>query len=142
MHLVQRMLARESDLPEHRQVVVQAERRQFLKRRWRGVAQDGTEFGFDLEERLVDGGVIHRDGDRDYIVRQLPEVVYRIPLLGIGQAAMVAWMTGNLHMPAQIVEGALLVLHDEAMAKLIEREGWEYSETEVLFNPMKAMAHA
>jgi urease accessory protein len=51
-------------------------------------------------------------------------------------------MTGNLHMPAQIVDGALLVLHDEAMAKLIEREGWEFSEPEVLFNPMKAMAHA
>ncbi len=142
MHLIQRMLAHESDLPKSRQVLVQAERRQFLKRRWRGVAQDGTEFGFDLEERLVDGCVIHRADDREYIVRQLPEVVYRIPLRGIGQAAMVAWMTGNLHMPAQIVDGALLVLHDEAMAKLIEREGWEFSEAEVLFNPMKAMAHA
>lgn len=142
MHLVQRMLARESDLPENRRIVLQAERRQFLKRRWRGFAEDGTEFGFDLEERLVDGCVIHRDGECDYIVRQLPEVVYRIPLRGIGQAAVVAWMTGNLHMPAQIVDGALLVLHDEAMAKLIEREGWEFSEPEVLFNPMKAMAHA
>ena len=141
MHLVQRMLSHESEFPRTRQVVPHAERRQFLKRRWRGKAEDGTEFGFDLEERLVDGAVIHRCGDKDYIVRQLPETVYRIPLHGIGQAAVIAWMTGNLHMPAQIVDGALLVLHDEAMGKLIEREGWEFSEAEVLFQPMKAVAH-
>ena len=30
----------------------------------------------------------------------------------------------------------------EAMTQLLEREGWAYTEPEVLFTPMKAMAHA
>ena len=118
MQLVQRMLAVKSTLPPERQVQLVAERRQFLKRRWRGIAQDGTEFGFDLETRLTDGCVIcHRDGF-DYLVRQLPEMVYRVAFKNPAHAADVAWKTGNLHLPAQILDEAILVLHDEAMAQL------------------------
>lgn len=141
MHLIQRMLAAASELPIERQIVIHAERRLFLKRRWRVLADDGTEFGFDLDERLSDGCVIfHRDGI-DYIVRQTPEMVYRIPFQNPAQAALVAWKTGNLHMPAQICEDAILVLHDEAMRNLIEREGWSFTEPELLFSPMKAVPH-
>ncbi|MEO7342571.1 MAG: urease accessory protein UreE [Luteolibacter sp.] len=135
------MLFRESDLPPELRVTLSAERRQFLKRRWRGIAGDGTEFGFDLDARLIDGCVIFQQGGNDYIVRQLAEVVYEILIDSPAQAALVAWKVGNLHMPAEILEGAMRVLHDEAMAQLLEREGWEYSEPEVIFTPMKAMAH-
>ncbi len=142
MHLIQRMLAKTSTFLPERQIVLAAERRKFLKRRWRGVAEDGTEFGFDLEERLADGGVIFQQDGIDYIVRQLPEVVYRIPYTSPAEAALVAWKTGNLHLPAQILDDAILVLHDEAMDQLLQREGWKFTEPEVLFTPMKAMAHA
>ena len=142
MHLIQRMLAEASQLPPERQVLLNAERRAFLKRRWRGNAEDGTEFGFDLETRLLDGCVIlHRNGV-DYVVRQLPEKVYRVPFRDPAHAALVAWKCGNLHLPAEINPDAILVLHDEAMAMLLEREGWDFSEPEVLFRPMKAVAHA
>lgn len=142
MHLIQRMLAEKSTLPPNRQVVLHAERRQFLKRRWRGIADDGTEFGFDLESRLGDGCVIfHRDGI-DYIVRQDAETVYQIPFESPAHAALVAWKTGNLHLPAQILDDSLLVLHDEAMTQLLKREGWTFTEPELVFTPMKVMAHA
>ena len=141
MHLIQRMLSQSSDRPPERQVVLRAERRRFLKRRWRGLADDGTEFGFDLEERLTDGCVIFQSGENDYIVRQTAEKVYRIPFASPAQAALVAWKTGNLHMPAQITGDAIFVLHDEAMGNLILREGWPFTEPEVLFNPMKAVHH-
>ena len=134
-------MARESELPPARRVTLHAERRQFLKRRWRGTAEDGTEFGFDLESRLTDGCVIFHENGSDYIVRQLPETVYRIPFLDAPHAALVAWKTGNLHMPAQILGDSILVLHDDAMKQLLEREGWAYSEPELVFSPMKAMAH-
>jgi urease accessory protein len=141
MQLIQRMLAESSTLPPDRQVVLDVERRIFLKRRWRATAPDGVELGFDLESRLSDGCVVfHLDGF-DYLVRQLPEVVYRIPLENLAHAALVAWKTGNLHLPAQILDDAMLVLHDEAMTQLLEREGWSYSEPEVIFTPMKVMAH-
>jgi urease accessory protein len=141
MHLIQRMLAEESELPGDRQIILAAERRQFLKRRWRGIAGDGTEFGFDLEVRLIDGCVIHHAGGFDYLVRQLSEVVYRIPFESPAHAALVAWKTGNLHLPAQLEDNAILVLHDEAMSQLLKREGWNFTEPEVLFTPMKAVAH-
>ena len=35
----------------------------------------------------------------------------------------------------------MLVLHDPAMAQLLEREGWSFSEPVVVFRPMKAIAH-
>ncbi len=142
MQIVRQAIAPSSGKSPENQVVLAAERRQFLKRRWRGVAADGVEFGFDLENRLTDGCVIHQDGATDYIVRQLPEIVYEIPLESAAQAALVAWKVGNLHLPAQIGDGAIRVLHDEAMTHLLAREGWEFSEPEVLFTPMKAMAHA
>lgn len=141
MHLIQRMLAAASQLPPECQIVLRAERREFLKRRWRGIADDGAEFGFDLDERLFDGCVIHHRGGSDYIVRQTPETVYRIAFETPAQAAFVAWKTGNLHMPAQILDDAILVLHDDAMRNLIEREGWTFSEIEILFTPMKAVPH-
>jgi len=142
MHLIQRLLAPSSALPPEDQVVLSAERRQFLKRRWRAVAEDGTEFGFDLEDRLTDGCVVFQQDGKDYIVRQLPEAVYEVTYESPGHAALVAWKVGNLHLPAQILDGGIRVLHDEAMANLLEREGWPYTEPVVLFQPLKAMAHA
>ena len=142
MHLIQNALAPSSDLSADNQVVLAAERRQFLKRRWRGNAEDGTEFGFDLETRLTDGCVIFQEGGKDYIVRQLPEKVYELDLVSPDQAALVAWKVGNLHLPAQIFPSSIRVLHDEAMTQLLQREGWEFSEPKVIFTPMKAMAHA
>jgi urease accessory protein len=142
MHLIQGMLAEKSDLPSDKHVTLHAERRQFLKRRWRGIAEDGTEFGFDLENRLVDGGVIFHEGGRDYLVRQLPERVYEIRLADPSFSALVAWKVGNLHLPAQILPDTIRILHDEAMTQLLQREGWEHTEPEVIFTPMKAMAHA
>lgn len=142
MHVIQNAIAPASELPDDRQIVLVAERRRFLKRRWRGISEDGIEFGFDLDSRLTDGCVIfHQDGN-DYIVRQLPEKVYQIPLESPDQAALVAWKVGNLHVPAQILADAIRVLHDEAMTQLLAREGWSFTEPEVLFTPMKAVAHA
>jgi len=142
MFIIQCMVAERSDLPTTHQVELRAERRLFLKRRWRGIADDGTEFGFDLETRLTDGCVVFHQNGTDYIVRQLPETVYQIPFHSPAHAAWVAWKTGNLHLPAEIREDAILVLHDEAMANLLAREGWEFTEPEVVFKPLKAIAHS
>jgi urease accessory protein len=142
IHLVQETLFPSSGRLPEEQVVIAAERRQFLKRRWRGVAADGTEFGFDLESRLADGCVVFQTDEKDYIVRQLPEPVYELPLESPAHAALVAWKVGNLHLPAQILDHAIRVLHDDAMTQLIEREAWPHSTPEVIFTPMKIMAHS
>ncbi|MES2923380.1 MAG: urease accessory protein UreE [Verrucomicrobiota bacterium] len=142
MHVIQHALALSSALPVEKQITLAAERRQFLKRRWRGIAEDGTEFGFDLESRLTDGCVIFQQAGNDYVVRQLPEMVYEIRLETPAQAALVGWKVGNLHLPAQILDHSIRILHDEAMTQLLEREGWAFTEPEVLFTPLKAVAHS
>ncbi len=141
MHLIESMIAVKSDKPPENRIELAIERRKFLKRRWRATASDGTDFGFDLESRLTDGCVIYQDGNTDYIVRQLPEKVYEVAFTNPAEGALIGWKVGNLHLPAQIMEGSLRILHDDAMKQLLAREGWDFTEPEVLFTPMKAMAH-
>ncbi len=141
MHLIERMVSPESEKHPGKRIELAVERRKFLKRRWRGTAPDGTDFGFDLESRLTDGCVIFQSGETDYIVRQLPEKVYEVPFSNPAEGALVGWKVGNLHLPAQVMEGSLRILHDDAMKQLLDREGWPFTEPEVLFTPMKAIAH-
>lgn len=142
MHLVQRMVADQSDRPETEQIRLVAERRMFLKRRWRGVAEDGTEFGFDLESRLKNGGVILREDLADYVVWQEPELIYEVLLETPAQAALVGWKVGNLHLPVEVTGNTVRVIHDPAMRQLCEREGWALNESTVVFNPLRVTAHA
>ena len=141
MHLIEKMVNAASERPLVNRIELSVERRKFLKRRWRGTATDGTDFGFDLESRLTDGCVIFQNGETDYIVRQLPEKVYEVPFLNPREGALIGWKVGNLHLPAQVMESSLRILHDDAMKQLLEREGWPFTEPDVLFTPMKAMAH-
>lgn len=140
MILVQRMIALSSQRQE--QVRLMAGRRMFLKRRWRGVASDGTEFGFDLESRLSDGAVIHQSGEIDYIICQEPEEVYEIAFRSADQAALIGWKIGNLHFPVQVMEHCIRAVHDPAIRQLGERENWPMSEVCVIFNPLRVTAHA
>jgi urease accessory protein len=139
--VITRMVAPQSARPSAAQCVIEVERRVFLKRRWRATAPDGTDFGFDLEERLADGCVVFQSPERDYVVRQARETVYEIPFTSPEHAALVAWKTGNLHLPAEILPDRIRVLHDESMGQLLAREGWAHAEPVVVFRPLKAMAH-
>jgi urease accessory protein len=142
MHLVQRMVAEQSDRPVSEQVRLIAERRLFLKRRWRAAAEDGAEFGFNLESRLQNGCVILREPHADYVVWQEPELVYEVRLDTPAQAALAGWKIGNLHLPVEVTDNVVRVMHDPAMRQLCEREGWAVSERTVVFNPLRVTPHA
>ena len=142
MILIQRMLSDSSLRPATEQVELKVERRLFLKRRWRGVAADGTEFGFDLESRLKHGGVIHQTTDHDYVVKQQAETVYQVSPGSSEEAALMGWKIGNLHLGVQVVDGLIRVVHDVAVLQLFEREGWAFEEVSVVFNPLRVTAHA
>ena len=141
MIVVHRMLAETSRRPASEQVVLMVERRLFLKRRWRGIAEDGCEFGFDLESRLQHGGVIHRSDSADYVVRQAPETVYQLQPSDAAQAALMGWKIGNLHLGIEVSDGLIRAVRDPAVQQLCEREGWPLQETTVVFNPLRVTAH-
>ena len=142
MHLIQRLVAERSLRPAAEQVMLVVERALFLKRRWRGVAEDGTEFGFDLEARLCDGAVFFQTETTDYVIRQQPERVYQVDIDSPDFGALAGWKIGNLHLPVQVVDGSIRVLHDLAALQLFQREGWEVKEVTVVFNPLRVTAHA
>jgi urease accessory protein len=142
MHLIHRHVSETSVRLESEQVFLRADRRMFLKRRWRGVAEDGTEFGFDLESRLRSGAVIWRTAGCDYVIVQSPEPVYVVRPVSAAEAALVGWKLGNLHMPVEITGEVIRALHDPAVRQLFDREGWTYAEESVLFKPLRILPHA
>ena len=86
-------------------VILKVDRATLAKRRWRGVAQDAREFGFDLDHALADGSVFFREAGKCYVISQAPEPVLEIEL-GHDPAgvAVLAWQIGNLHFPIEVTE--------------------------------------
>lgn len=117
-------------------VMLRVPRETLAKRRWRGVAEDGAEFGFDLEEPLGDGAVIHRTEGVVYAIRQMPEPVLEVALPGVADAAWLGWMIGNLHFALEIGEGVIQVADDPALRQMFVREGIVFSEKHCVFRPM------
>lgn len=142
MILIQRIVAEASQRPEAEQKVLLVERRLFLKRRWRGTASDGTDFGFDLQSRLKHGCVFHQSDTADYIIHQQPESVYQVRPAAADEAALMGWKIGNLHLAVQVIVGVIRVVRDPAVLQLMEREGWPFEEVTVVFNPLRVTAHA
>lgn len=116
------------------------ERRVLAKRRWRGQAQDGADFGFDLISPLRHGICFHAEEDKNYVIDQKPEVVFRVPFPDQQEAAHRAWQVGNLHFPAQFLESYLLVEGDLAVRLMLERNQIPFEEGMEVFQPVLAAA--
>lgn len=123
------------DAPADSTVLLRADRITAAKRRWRATADDGREFGFDLEAPLAHGVVFHREGATAYRFEQLPEPVFRIGYGDAAEAARLAWLVGNLHFPAAFADDGMLVADDPAVAQLLEREGIPCDRAERIFCP-------
>ena len=134
MEIIQRSL---KDYPtDAPQIALPIHRHTLAKRRWRGVAADGTEFGFDLENPLVDGAPFYASAAGVYVIAQLAEPVLEIAL--IPRAAPVArlgWTIGNLHFPIQVTDEVIRVPDDPALRQLFARENIPFTEAERVFVP-------
>jgi urease accessory protein len=122
-------------------IPLRADRATIAKRRWRGVAEDGKEFGFDLDAALGHGIHFHYEGNTSYILEQSPEPVLEIPVTTAEQAARVAWNLGNLHFGIQVLPEAVRVTEDPAVLQFLAREGVSFRRVNALFQPLSAGAH-
>ena len=139
MQLIHGTIEANESLPR---IPLKAERWQIVKRRWRGIAEDGAEFGFDLAQPLHDGDPFFASENAVYFLLQMPEPVLEIAL--IPRAAPVArlgWAIGNLHLPIQVTDDCIRVTDDLAFRRLLERENIPYIECERVFVPF-ATSHA
>jgi urease accessory protein len=122
---------------EAQRINLHIDRFTLAKRRWRGVAEDGSEFGFDLDAALSNSDCFFREASRDYCIFQTPEPVLSVALLSIFQGAKIAWNIGNLHFPLSLSEGYILVEDDPALRQLFEREKILFEQKSAVFQPMR-----
>jgi urease accessory protein len=120
-------------LPE---IPLRAERTNVVKRRWRGVADDGAEFGFELVAPLKDGETFWETPTVRYVVRQTPEPVVEISLaMAPSAAAGIGWAIGNLHLELAAEPTRLLAPDEPAVRQLLERLKVPFTPTTAVFRP-------
>lgn len=111
------------------------------KRRWRAIAPDGIEFGFDLREPLPDGSVFFQTDSQAYVVRQLPQPLLCVRLTGPVQGARLAWEIGNLHFSIMLRDDRLFVEDDPAIRQMFQREEILSTLVEAVFQPIAGAGH-
>ena len=135
MELVRAALA-EPD-PARPPVRIPVDRLTLAKRRWRGVAEDGAEFGFDLEKPIADGAAVFTSEAGVYVIAQKYEPVLEVSL-GTKAAglAKLGWMIGNLHFQIEVADTVVRVVDDPAVRQLFEREGVAFAACKRVFHPL------
>jgi len=107
------------------------------KRRWRGVADDGREFGFDLEAPLPDGAAVFQSDTAVYVIAQKYEPVLEVALgTDSPTAARLGWIIGNLHFQIEVAGALVRVVDDPAVRQLFERERIAFTACKRVFHPL------
>ena len=127
------LAAADPTLPE---IALRVERLTLAKRLWRGTAEDGTEFGFELAAPLQHGAPFFQSATARYAVRQHPESVVEISLdVAPSAAAGIGWAIGNLHLELQSEPTRLLAPDEPAVRQLLDRLKVPFTQTTAVFRP-------
>lgn len=122
--------------PALARLVLRVERLTLAKRLWRGVAEDGAEFGFELEKPLRHGEVFFQTAAAAYVVEQQPEAVLEVSLaMEPSAAAGIGWAVGNLHLELSAEPTRLLALDEPAVRQLFARLQVPYTPVTTIFRP-------
>ena len=120
-------------LPE---IALRVERLTLAKRLWRGSADDGTEFGFELEAPLKHGDVFFQSPAARYALVQQPEPVVEISLaVAPSAAAGIGWAIGYLHLVLSAEPSRLLAPDEPAVRQLLDRLNVPFTPTTAIFRP-------
>ena len=134
LHLVSQAVAsHDGKLPE---IALRADRFTLAKRLWRGTADDGTEFGFELSAPLKHGDTVFQTATARYVVRQAEEPVVEISLdVAPSAAAGIGWAIGNLHLELSAEPTRLIAADEPAIRQLLDRLKAPYRQTTAVFRP-------
>ena len=112
------------------------------KRRWRGVAEDGREFGFALDAPLSDRAAVFMSDEGVYFIAQKYEPVLEVALGNDAPAAArLGWIIGNLHFPLEVAGPIVRVADDPALRQLFAREHIAFTECKRIFHPLSGGHH-
>ena len=117
-------------------IALRADRITLAKRLWRGTAEDGTEFGFELDKPLRPGDPVWQTTAAKYVIHQYEEPVVEISLeLPPSAAAGIGWAIGNLHLELQAEPTRLLAPDEPAVRQLLDRLRVPFRPTTAIFRP-------
>jgi urease accessory protein len=117
-------------------VAISVDRQRLAKRLWRGAAEDGAEFGFEVDSPLGDGDVVAVSASARYVLRQAPEPLLEIPLdVSPDAAAVIGWAVGNLHFPIEAQATRILAPDDTGLRQSLDRLGIHYHLVSAVFRP-------
>jgi urease accessory protein len=118
------------------EVAIRTDRQKLAKRLWRAPADDGVDFGFELEAPLQHGDAVWSTPQKLYVVRQEPERVLEIPLdVAPDAAAIIGWAVGNLHFAIEAQPTRVLAPDDTGLRQTLDRMGIHYHEASEIFQP-------
>lgn len=118
------------------EVPLSVDRLTLAKRLWRGVAEDGTEFGFQLDSPLPHGTTFFQSAAARYVIAQTPEAVVEIALdVAPSAAAGIGWAVGNLHLELSAEPTRLLAPDEPAVRQLLDRLKVPFRATTAVFRP-------
>ena len=121
---------------------ISVDRLTLAKRRWRGVAEDGSEFGFDLEAPLPDGARVFQSDSAAYVIAQKYEPVLEVALgTNAPVSARLGWIIGNLHFPLEVAGTVVRVADDPALRQLFDREHISFVACKRVFHPLSGAHH-
>ena len=110
--------------PDVRRIHLVADRLTLAKRRWRGKAEDGEEFGFDLTAPMKNGVAFCAMKDAVYVIAQRAEPVLEVVLIPrSAPVARLGWAIGNLHFPIEVTDDAILTRSVSLVGKLNRKDG-------------------
>jgi len=117
-------------------IALRVDRLRLAKRLWRGIADDGVEFGFELEMPLKPEQTIWEGEGKRYVIVQEPEPVLEIALtVTPAAAAGIGWAIGNLHLELSAESTRMLTPDDPATRQLLERIKVPFTATTAVFRP-------
>ena len=118
------------------EVALRVARQTAVKRLWRGTADDGAEFGFELAAPLRHGDTFWQTGTVRYVLRQEPEPLVEISLeIAPSAAAGIGWAVGNLHLELAAEPARLLAPDEPAVRQLLERLQVPFKPVTAIFRP-------
>ncbi len=121
-------------------VVIRADRWQLAKLRWRATAEDGRDFGFELDTPLQHGDAVLLENQTCYVIDQTSEPTLVVKLPSASEAAALGWAIGNLHLPLEIAGDRVITPDDPALHALFQQRGIAYQSAPRVFHPLRAAA--
>ncbi len=140
MYLITQVITSNSE--SKKRIPLKVDRHKLARRRWRGKAENGEDFGFDLVDPLSHGDCIYEVDTHLYYIEQTPEPCFLIPLADLKKTALIGWMIGNLHFKAAFSEKGIFVQDDLAVKQLLKRENIAYDRVMRIFQPYKQSGHS